>query len=484
VLNLSQFTGGQHQSGLLELNFGRDGMAMNIGTGGANVSFGNIASAMRGLQVWGVNSHISSFGRQNNLTDLITLRLQYGYGSEAQVGQLWEILMGDTLLNFNANGGDLGAQTTNINGQRIINLFGYQQGMSREEQFRLATILGHEAYRDGFGVGQVDAFGNVVTAESNFAELQLASIARLAMGARIHADHNWFYNYNPDFDLENLFFLYAIQTGDFSLFNAYLELNYLNDEDYFFLRTMTMGDFQNMVDSRYANIPLFNARLPDEVERINDERREAAFQRYRANYMEENLHLAISRDDFMQNEALLEKHGFLRMNFISLHGYGCRFFATKYMLESITGKYFSAIDLHNFVFANRLFSDRSNLSSENMAAIMTRNSDGDFFVTVDPSTGKPSTEVLYSLHNSPHMYLATLMVSNGIGGEHFVTLDRIVFAYDAGNPVISEIHVSNPWTSTNPDTVIGKQIYTFNEILRWDIFKVTWNPKDILLIGN
>jgi hypothetical protein len=180
VLNLSALTKGKFNSGLLELKLGRDGPSMSIGTGGANVSYDNLASALRGAQVWNVNSQINGFIKENkkSFDSAATLRAQYGYGDDVQKDQLWDILKGDSILRTDAKG-DFDAQTTiDENGKRVINLSGYQLGMNMEDQMRLAVILGHEAYRDGFKTGQIDSHGNLVTEEGSFLEQKEASIAR------------------------------------------------------------------------------------------------------------------------------------------------------------------------------------------------------------------------------------------------------------------------------------------------------------------
>jgi hypothetical protein len=75
--------------------------------------------------------------------------------------------------------------------------------MSFEEQMRLAAILRHEAYRDSYSTGETDQNGNVVTKKRSEKELQDASIAKVLMGDRINQDHQWFYDYNIDFDIES-----------------------------------------------------------------------------------------------------------------------------------------------------------------------------------------------------------------------------------------------------------------------------------------
>ncbi|MCL2765847.1 MAG: hypothetical protein FWD40_11310 [Treponema sp.] len=469
MLNMSMITGNTINGGLLELRLGRDNTKMNFGTGGANVSFDNILASARGAQVWNVNSHINSFtGNNGNFDSSIALRAQYGYGDNVQKGQLWDIINDIVTINTEAQGNYIAQTSIDENGKRVINLAGYQKGMSMEEQMFLAAILGHEAYRDGYKTGEIDASGNIVTRESSFNELREASIARLAMSDRISYDYNDFYSNNPNFDLENLFLLNAKETGDYSLFDDFLRLTYNNDEDYFWLSTSTGNNYQN--ENRYRNIPLFNAASQERVNEINEEGRQEAYERYLLRDKEDG-YITKSWEVFKENKTLLEDNGFIAMNFISLHSYGCRFMSVKYALEAITGKYVNALQLHDYAKRNRYYSGSTLLSSKNMADIMTGNTDGLFTITVDKLPEKPDIEQLYRLEQSQTMYLACLKVGNGSGGDHFVMLSGIDFTFDdEGNPTgISEVRVANPWNSNG---VLGKQSYSFTEINRWDIFSV------------
>ncbi len=175
VLNLGLFTNGRINSGLLELHLGRGGTTMNIGTGGANVSLDNLAAALRGAQVWNVNSNIGQYVKNNYFDSAIALRAQYGFGDSTQKGQLWDILKGSTGI-LNNTGGDLSAETTIVDGRRMINLAGYQQGMSAEDQMRLAVLLGHETYRDG------------IVTDDNYLETRMATLAHTEMALKMLFD--------------------------------------------------------------------------------------------------------------------------------------------------------------------------------------------------------------------------------------------------------------------------------------------------------
>ena len=214
VFNLSMMTGNKYNSGLLELHLGRDGVSMSLGTGGANVSFDNLRAAFRGAQVWNVKNRISTFIKKEEIfKDEIALRAQYGYGDDVQKKQLWDILNGDTKIVADAEG-DFFAQTTIVNGQRVINLSGYKMGMSMEEQMFLATILGHEAYRNG------------VITNDNYLETRSATYAHTEMALRMIMDgQNLTINDNLLRDL--IAYSYG---SDF--FNFYVDNYYDSSADY------------------------------------------------------------------------------------------------------------------------------------------------------------------------------------------------------------------------------------------------------------
>jgi len=475
LFNLGFIPGVNNNVGMLELNIGRDGTKMNFGTGGANVSINNLVSSFKGVLVWDTNTQINNYVKdnKNKFDAAIALRAQYGYGDKMQKNQLRDILKGDVVINTDAEGKYTAKTTRDEDGKRVINLANYETGMSAEEQMRLAVILGHEAYRDGYKPGEQDASGNTVTKESNFIELKEASIARLAMGDRIQEEHNWFYSYNLDFDLENYFLLNAKETGDYSLYDEYLHFTFNNDEDFFFPATSTRNNFQN--EDRYRNIPLLNASSQERVDEINRERLQAAYGRYLSSFSEEGRNTALSMSDFEKDNVLLKENDYIAMNFISLYDYGCRFMSAKYILESLKSRPFNALDLHEYAKRNNLFSSSTLLSSQDIANIITFNTNGTHVITIVNTPRIPSVEQLYQMQISHDKYYACLKVPNGIGGDHFVTLSEIIFTFDnTNNPIgISEIRVANPWNSSGN---LGRTTYTYAEIKNWDIFLATQRP--------
>ena len=216
ILNFGLFSGGTVSGGLLELHLGKDGVSMNFGTGGANVSFDNILASIRGAQVWHTNIQVDKYvdNEDNKFKEKVTLRAQYGYGNDVQKQQLKDILKGDVLINTDAEGDYFAETTRNEDGKRVINLANYQQGLSVEQQFLLAVIVGHEAYRDGY-----------VTDDNNL-ETRSATMAHTEMAIRmIKGGENIAFNDNLIKDI-----IAYNQGNDF--FNKYVDKNYDSSADY------------------------------------------------------------------------------------------------------------------------------------------------------------------------------------------------------------------------------------------------------------
>ena len=494
VLNLSLFSNQKHQSGLLELNFGRQGISMNIGTGGANISLDNLLASLRGATVWSVNSQISSYGRKNDFDALISLRAQYGYGDNGQVEQLREILKGETLLNTGAEG-DFEAHTTrNDDGKKVINLAFYEKNMSIEDQFRLAAILGYETYRDGY----------FADSASNAIEHRDATIAMVGMANRINNEHGWFYNANDDFALDRIMLDYARELNDMSIFEDYLKIFYNNEEDYRWLTVSTGGNFQNSRvngSSLYANIPLLNSLTEERITALNEERLQRAYNEYLSAFSEESLESAKSRENFAKDEDLLKTYNYNPMVYTSLASYGCVFFSTKYGFEAISGQRVETFELHDFIRKNGYYTGLNSnlLSNELMAKIMTEYSGGEFTVSLmdvffpglsdadlrnfnrssyNVFNRLPTTEELRNYESSLNEFLGHLRVQNPNNRDaiiHSVMVSdiRIFQSYSNLQPVNTStviVDVANP---LQPSTHFNSRTrYILQDIVRMDVFRV------------
>jgi len=282
--------------------------------------------------------------KKNKFDSAIALRAQYGYGDNVQKGQLWDILKGRAEVRV-GEGEDLRAETKIDNGKRVIYMSGYQSDMSEADLMRLAVVLGHEAYRDGYKTGEIDAHGNLVTAEKSSYELKEASIARIAMGDRINQEHEWFYDVNGDFAFESFFLSEAKFSGDYSLFDDYLSIVYDNNEDYFWQWASTNGNYQN--EGRYRETPLLNSGK--KADEINDRRLQAAFERYIAVIPENERDIQELYENFNSDRELQHVFGYVPVNYESLYMFGCMLMSTKYGVEAITGNFIDTLFFNKFV---------------------------------------------------------------------------------------------------------------------------------------
>jgi hypothetical protein len=96
----------------------------------------------------------------------------------------------------------------------MINLAGYRQNMSAEEQMRLAVLLGHEAYRNGIVTGDNDL------------ETRKAALEHTGMALRMLFDGQ-----QLDFD-DNLIRDIVAYMGGADFFNAYVDNNYDSSADF------------------------------------------------------------------------------------------------------------------------------------------------------------------------------------------------------------------------------------------------------------
>ncbi|MDR1838289.1 MAG: hypothetical protein LBQ93_01695 [Treponema sp.] len=253
LFNLSMFKNENLSGGILELHLGRDGAAMNFGTGGANLSIDNLIAAARGAQVWNVNNQIGRYVNSNDFDSAIALRAQYGYGDDRQKNQLWDILKRTAEIRI--GDGDYFAETTIDNGKRVINLSGYQSNMSEEDQMLLAVILGHEAYRDG------------IVTDDNYIETRSATQAHTEMAIKmLLGGENVSINENLMKDIR----AYLAANGDINAFNAYVDSNYDSSGDYWKLTREGNLEYDGFATLRDADGNILRSYKEMGLSRIDD----------------------------------------------------------------------------------------------------------------------------------------------------------------------------------------------------------------------
>jgi len=518
VLNLSLLSKDKYSSGLLELHLGRNGVNMNIGTGGANVSVDNLNSAFRGTQVWDVNNKIYDYGKKENFDALTALRVQYGYGDTVQKNQLWDILKGETLINTNTEG-NFGTETTiNEDGKKVINLSGYKEGMSRDDQYLLGVLLGYEAYRDGYTVGQTDASGEMYTNESLSFNIMAATIASMEMVERIKYENDWFDNVFDRFafedfiekDINNHSSLsnnesLSVDDNSFEEFNPKGVINF----------NVTESDHQN----DYKKIPLFLSKTEAEVDKINDKRLREAYARYAKpkfqggkyntyqeylkdyqKFLNSSVHEEYKKGieagliAFKNDEDLLKKYGYIEEEFISISKSGCVFMTTKYILEAILGiDKINTIDFHNYIIDNNYYSNRNLLFNKSIANIMTSYSNNEYTIKYMKEFEEwekvkkgeetinirkpPSIEIFNKIISSDEQYYLILQIQDPIKKTepHFVAVKSIEYTKDREGNIISidKYIVANPLNSSTHFN--GATSFLPNAVLRFDVYSVTKN---------
>jgi hypothetical protein len=255
-----------YNTGLFEITVGQDGFQSRLGTGGVDVSLGTLQAAGRGLENWEKNTAIEAKVRERGLVEAATgLRAQWGFGDAAAKEQLEAILDGSAILKRGTGDGD--AKTVVEDGQRVVYLNGYHEGMDAGERLGLGVTLQHEAYRDGYKPGDIDAHGNLVTIESNMAENHAAALAHTEMAVRmILGGQKLTMTENLKKDIGNYL------SGDRDSFNAYVDANYDSSEDFWKVIVNQKNGSYKMVDDQSDDITV--------VTEINGAEKTLAFYKY------------------------------------------------------------------------------------------------------------------------------------------------------------------------------------------------------------
>ncbi|GHU38897.1 hypothetical protein FACS1894190_01560 [Spirochaetia bacterium] len=149
VLNLSDFTKGKVNTGLLELHLGNSGTSMNFGTGGANLSLGTIYNSLQGLEAWDATAKIIASGNAEYAIAARTL-----YSGSATNRQLFDELITDkarVIKDYDFDG--VGETVRSDNGMKYIYLG--REVLEDESRYGLGVVLSHESYRNGIDDGKI-----------------------------------------------------------------------------------------------------------------------------------------------------------------------------------------------------------------------------------------------------------------------------------------------------------------------------------------
>jgi hypothetical protein len=126
------------------------------------MSLGTIASTLKGGLNWGVSAGANAAAKRDGVENAATsLRTEWGYGDGTAKEQLFDILFGGTRMMRGDSEAEAEAQTVidELTGKRTVILNGYKDDMALADQLLMGVKLQHEAYRDGYEPGMIDAKG-------------------------------------------------------------------------------------------------------------------------------------------------------------------------------------------------------------------------------------------------------------------------------------------------------------------------------------
>ncbi|MDR0312594.1 MAG: C40 family peptidase [Treponema sp.] len=135
-----------YNMGLLELHFGRNGVGMQLGTGGVDTSFMSLSSAIKGLEMWKVNLRLYASDTEASRLYKSQLRTLY-CGNEILRKQYEDVLAGETVYRENRDEIHTRSEYDESTGIKTVYLG--SQALEDGSRFGLNVYFAHEAYRNG-----------------------------------------------------------------------------------------------------------------------------------------------------------------------------------------------------------------------------------------------------------------------------------------------------------------------------------------------
>ncbi len=125
--------------GILEWTIGGDNSGLHLGTGGYNISYGNIASSVAGFTEAAkvADWKYSSIEKSSTLNSINMLSYTTVGDNQTLAKEIWD---GTKKVNYTNTGGDRG----NFKGGDTINISDTLLGKGKEASAKLATVISHE----------------------------------------------------------------------------------------------------------------------------------------------------------------------------------------------------------------------------------------------------------------------------------------------------------------------------------------------------
>ena len=172
-------------SGLLEMHIGDAGLSMNMGMGGADLSYGSIAGAMGGFKAWGVNAQLALSSQEEARKYRVAMRTLSSTGNASDSALYEELLAGKTNIEDDSSG-NYSAHTTVANGQRTIHLGSDRSILTSD--LSMGVLLSHEGYRNGLDdgeEGQLDETGRAIRGHVGTAAMLEATYGKGVLGGQM-----------------------------------------------------------------------------------------------------------------------------------------------------------------------------------------------------------------------------------------------------------------------------------------------------------
>ncbi|MDR2363914.1 MAG: hypothetical protein LBD65_05820 [Spirochaetaceae bacterium] len=197
LLNLDLLTGGKVNSGLLELQLGRDGVNLAVGTGGVDVSPGAMMGALRGLEAWKVNAQLLVSKEENARQYASQMRTLYS-GDAVNRAEFEAVLEGRT--RYLENRSAEGTESIYDEYTGVKTVFLGRDALEEGGRFGLNVVFSHEAYRNGRddGVyGQIIERNNAVAGHIGAALGLMGTYGTDGLSAGLRGEALW-YQYARD----------------------------------------------------------------------------------------------------------------------------------------------------------------------------------------------------------------------------------------------------------------------------------------------
>ena len=209
IFNAGIFSEKDFNAGVLELHLGRDGVNVALGSGGADVSIGNLWSAVKGFEAWGVNARLLLSREEDARKYAGQMRTLY-----SQIGanrdEYNNVLAGKTKY---AESDNWYTESRYDETTGIKTVYLGTDALNDGSRFGLNVVFSHEAYRDGIVADESEQYGKT----------ERAVIGHIKTSAEIINSYGYG-SLGDQMTGEVLYMYAAMMTGDMGLMQSVINM--------------------------------------------------------------------------------------------------------------------------------------------------------------------------------------------------------------------------------------------------------------------